>query len=220
MFERVLNIFAPHHCLDCGQAGSILCGNCKYDIVSEPQTVCAVCEMPSSSGVCRRHHLPYSRVWIVARRHGVIEKLINDMKYQSNRAACRMAADLLAETTPELPSELIIVPVPTVAAHIRQRGYDHTRVITKRLAGAKGCQFEPIIKRIGNTRQVGSSRTDRIRNAKQAFVVDSKAVDATKTYLVVDDVYTTGSTAKYACKALRQAGAGDVWLAVVARQDL
>lgn len=220
MFEHFFKSLAPHYCLGCGQVGGVLCRECKYNITSEPENICIYCGLPSDDGVCKRHSLPYSRVWLVAQRHGVVEKLINDMKYRSNRSAADASADLLADRLPQLPADAVLVPVPTAARHIRQRGYDHALKIVKRLARLKGVSHQKLIKRRNNLTQVGSSRQQRQINAKQSYAVDSAAVDSAKTYIVVDDVFTTGATAYHACKTLKAAGARRVYLAIVARQDL
>lgn len=220
MIEHFFKSLAPHYCLGCGQVGAVLCRECKYNITSEPENICIYCGLPSNNGVCRRHSLPYSRAWLVAQRHGVVEKLINDMKYQSNRSAADTAADLLAERLPQLPSDTVLVSVPTAPRHVRQRGYDHTLRIVRRLSKLKSVEYTQIIKRHKSLKQVGSSRKQRLDNAKQSYAVDKASVDSSKLYVVVDDVFTTGATAYYACKALRQAGAKRVWLAIVARQDL
>jgi predicted amidophosphoribosyltransferase len=55
--------------------------------------------------------------------------------------------------------------------------------------------------------------------AKRAFRV-AGPLDDTKSYLVIDDVYTTGATIKYATKALYKAGARNIYVVVIARQTL
>lgn len=68
-----------------------------------------------------------------------------------------------------------------------------------------------------STKQRGASRRERIAQAKQAFRLIS-TIEPDRPYLIVDDIVTTGSTLKYAAQLLRDAGATEIWVAVVARQ--
>lgn len=168
------------------------------------------------SGVCGNCSA-YNRAWCVGSRHDVLEGLIDAYKFERVYDAHRSLADLLNEVTPLLPQNTIIVPVPTVHRHIRQRGYDHTALIARRLATLKNCTYSPLIERKTQSVQRGASRSERIRQAKEAFVV-AKAVSSDVPYLIIDDVVTTGSTLRYAAQALRDAGAKHVWVAAIARQ--
>lgn len=220
MLETILNIISPHHCFGCGEIGAVLCVNCKYDITSEPYQACIACGLLSDKGVCGRHRLPYSRAWVVTSRHGGVERLLNGMKYHSVRAAAIVAGDLLEACLPELPQGTLIVPVPTISKHIRLRGFDHTLYIAKRVARLKKLKVARPLQRATDTHQVGSSRQERLTNAKQAFLVANGVDINGATCLLVDDIYTSGATLRYAAEALRQAGAAEVWLGVVARQEL
>jgi ComF family protein len=163
--------------------------------------------------------MPYERAWCVGERSGVLQRLVGDFKFQNMFAAYIPLAQLLDERISELPADTIIVPVPTVAAHIRERGYDHTYVITKRIAKRRGLKMRPVLIRLTNTKQRDAGRQQRIEQAKVAFGI-SGAIDNEAHYLIIDDVVTTGATMQYAAETLRQAGAEHVWVAAIARQTL
>ena len=220
MIDSLLSYVAPHLCCGCGEIGTLLCVNCKYDIKNSSVPVCVSCgTATSSNGICQRCDVPYVRAWCVGERSGVLQRLIGDFKFQNVYAAHRPLADLLIETIGELPRNAIIVPVPTVASHIRERGYDHTLLLTKRIARHYGIKMKPLIERVTTTKQRDATRAQRIAQAKVAFKVPQKIV-GTVPYVLVDDVVTTGATVKYAAMALREAGANEVWVAVIARQPL
>jgi len=167
-------------------------------------------------GVCT-DCLFYDRAWCVGERHEVLRRLVDDFKFERMRSAYHPLAGLLSDILPLLPEDTVILPIPTVRRHIRQRGYDHTALIAKRLSKLKNCLYEPILERKTQSVQRGASRSERIQQAKEAFVV-TKPISANTPYLIVDDVVTTGSTLKYAAKDLRDAGASQVWVAAIARQ--
>ena len=215
----VSDAIAPHYCCSCGEIGSILCEHCKYNIMSEPYCVCMVCGEPRAwgHGVCSTHGLSYSRAWCLGEKHSGLEALIYAYKFGHNKASYKVSADMLDTVLPQLPRDCIVTTVPTIATHIRQRGYDHTALIAREFARLRGLPYRGLLVRRDNTRQQGASRKQRLAQAKSAFACEFAEPT---THLLIDDVFTTGATAQYAALRLREAGATDVWLAVLARQPL
>ncbi|MFZ1243332.1 MAG: hypothetical protein WAQ22_04315 [Candidatus Saccharimonas sp.] len=126
-------------------------------------------------------------------------------------------AEILDETLPILPVETVLVPIPTILTHVRVRGYDHCLLLAKRLGKLRGLHCEQYLIRCKNETQRGTSRHIRQQQAARAFACHHQ-LSATIPYLIIDDIYTTGATVIYAAKALRAAGARNIWVAVVARQ--
>lgn len=219
MIEGLLQFIAPHLCINCQKIGSLLCDNCKYDIISESFDRCIACLQASATGICNHHKLPYAQAWCVGERRDSLQKLIGTYKFQNARAAHRILATLLDERLPQLPLDTVIVPVPTVSSHIRERGYDHIDLIAKRLSKLRQIPVERLINRVTQTTQRHTSRAERSRQATQAFALN-KPTDRKKHYLIIDDVATTGSTIKQVATLLKQAGATNIWVAVIARQPL
>ena len=220
MIDKILSYIAPHHCCGCDKNGSLLCDNCKYNITSEQKMVCIVCGRPTArTWLCNTCRAPYQRVWVVGERSGVLQRLVGLYKFSRSRAAYKDIGDLLLAVLPELPDNTVIVPVPTVSGHIRERGYDHMLLIARYVAKKRNLKYEILIVRKTATKQRQSTAAQRIKQAKSAFEVNGK-VDDGKIYLIIDDVVTTGATIKYAAKSLHDAGAKNVWVAVVARQVL
>jgi ComF family protein len=201
--------------------GTLLCDNCKYDITSEPYSVCINCLRPvaSTQGICKDCNVPYERAWCVADRRDQLQRLIGNYKFTNARSAYRPLADLLDSRLPELPANTIIVPIPTVSSHIRQRGYDHMLLIARRLAKKRDLKLSTVLQRATSTKQRDASRSQRIAQAKAAFSC-AQPLDKDAIYLIVDDVVTTGATMKYAAQRLLDAGARTVWVASISRQPL
>lgn len=218
MLTWLENLFFPDYCRSCERIGTIFCEYCKYDIVSERADGCISCLAPTMrDNLCQACHLPYSRAWYTSMSHGAVEQLVWDYKIKRARGAGRVFASLLDDTLPALPRDVVVTPVPTVRSHIRQRGYDHAELIARDFAQRRQLTYQSALRRINSERQRGATRARRVAQAKRAFAPrDVRPV----TYLLIDDVYTTGSTVKYAAEALRAAGAADVWVAIVARQPL
>ena len=220
MIDKLLSYVAPHLCCGCGKIGTLLCDNCKYDIISESYKCCISCGIVSNgAGICRQCDVAYERAWCVGERSGVLQRLVGDFKFQNMFAAYHPLSELFDQTIDQLPLNTVVVPIPTVASHIRERGYDHTLLVASQVARVRKLKTNPLLRRINTSKQRGVGRADRIAQAKSAFAVE-KTLDPNTPYLLIDDIVTTGATIKYAAEALRSAGATQIWVAVIARQPL
>ena len=163
--------------------------------------------------------MPYKRVWVVGERKGVLQRLIGLYKFERAKSAYKILGDLVLSSLPELPLNTVIVPVPTVSSHIRERGYDHMLLIAKYVAKKRGLECKQLLLRKTNTKQRQTGAKKRLEQARQAFVAKTN-IDQEVPYLLLDDVITTGATIKYASQALLDFGAKQVWVAAIARQTI
>jgi predicted amidophosphoribosyltransferase len=152
----------------------------------------------------------------------------------------------LVAAQPALPDRLTVVPVPLFAAKLRQRGYNQAELLARavvqsgRQQGLAWTLDAKLLRRMRATdSQAGLTPRQRRANVRGAFFVpgsrrDPQAKAATTSapqreitpelkrlqgldILLIDDIYTTGATARAASIALREAGAKSVWVATVAR---
>ncbi len=220
MIDNLLAIVAPHLCYGCGKTGTLLCHGCKYDIINDKNSDCLVCLGSSMRGIiCSNCQVPYERGWFINFRDGSLKDLIDAYKFNHAKAGYKVLADLLHSNLPDMPPKTVVVQVPTAAAHVRQRGYDHLALIAREFGNLRHLPVQPLIKRLTDLTQHELSAKERKAAASRAFVVEPK-LDTSVTYLLLDDVMTTGATLKYAAEALREAGAEHVFVAVIARQAL
>ncbi|MBC7764477.1 ComF family protein [Microbacteriaceae bacterium] len=161
--------------------------------------------------------MPYSRAWCVGERKDVLEKLLKSYKFERAKLAYLVIAELLDATIPILPDNTIVVSVPTIRTHIRRRGYDHAALIAKAFAARRKLPYKPILERLNDSVQLGTTKAVR---RKQASVAYRAVANNEPNILLIDDVFTTGATAFFAAKALRDAGTESVYMAVLARQPL
>ena len=220
MIDKLLEIIAPHHCSGCHETGTLLCDNCKYNIITEPFSACIVCrQVTAEDNLCRRCNVPYQKAWCVGERSDSLQRLIGVYKFSNAKSAHRDVAELLLSRLPELPQSTVVIPVPTVTAHIRERGYDHMQLIVRYIAKKRGLVVKNAIGRRTNTKQRDASLRTRVAQAKRAFGCDVR-LQPDIPYLLIDDVVTTGATLHYCAQALHDAGARIIWVAAVARQPL
>lgn len=111
---------------------------------------------------------------------------------------------------------MLVVPLPTIERHIRERGFDHIDLLVKKFVRLNACRRSRALIRGNNAVQVGASEEKRIEQAKTAYIPKND-IDRDANYLLVDDVWTTGSSMLAACSALQKAGCKNLNIAVIAR---
>ena len=216
--DTLLSYIAPHYCYRCGIAGSLLCQSCLEVVKQYRYQLCVICGQPCVSGnVCRRHTLPYGALDCVLWRRGAVARLIDDYKFHRVRAASGVLARLLDELLPEYDTSTVVVPVPTAPTNIRKRGYDHILLVARQFARRRGLRVErPLVRQTNVTQHYARSAAERRKQAQQFF--RARGAQADVPYLILDDIFTTGSTIKAAAQTLRDAGARDIRVGIIARQ--
>lgn len=204
-----LDLIAPHSCRGCGQLGSVLCNRCKKYIACCNFNNCPKCKKSlDASHTCKNcPNLPPT--YILGTREGLLAKLIHDYKYHSIRAIGAKLAECLHESISDtFPQDSILVPLPTATNHIRSRGFDHTLLIAKHFAKLRKIKVKKLLLRNKNTVQVGSDKKSRLSQAASAYIIKNKTkIDPSSTYILFDDVWTTGASMIAAIQKLRSAGA-------------
>jgi len=219
MIERVLEVIAPHPCSGCGKLGTILCLDCKYNIIHDPFFGCILCGKPQLYGICPSHDSPITRAFTVGSRTGPLAEMINRLKFQNTKLAARFLAELLDEALPVLPEDIQIVPIPTVRSHIRQRGYDQVELLSRHFASLRNLPLtRPLLRKTADTQHL-VGRTAREEQSQHAFGLKGGVSLQHASILLLDDVVTTGSTLLAAATLLQKAGA-IVWVASLAYQPL
>jgi competence protein ComFC len=151
-------------------------------------------------------------------RYGLYERvLMMDYKYNDKAWIGRKVGDILTDRMAEESFRPdLVVPVPIHKNRENKRGYNQVELMARRFAGRTGLILENrLMVRTKDTipmRSLGVS--ERIANVSQAFSIrkGGDAVLADKTILLVDDIYTTGSTADSCAGTLLKGGAKEVWL--------
>ena len=130
--------------------------------------------------------MPFRRQFCVGLREGALKELINDYKFRSVRAAYFDLAEMLFVRTGGLVGYKI-VPLPTIAKHVRERGFDHIDKLAKELARLSGGRLCRALERNANSTQVGADKKRRIAQAEAAFKIDAK-MEPGADYLLLDDI--------------------------------
>lgn len=121
--------------------------------------------------------------------------------------------------------QIVLVPLPTIRKHIRERGFDHTlrlcfeleNFLQKRLDDfGISVEYQSLLVRKNKTVQVGKEKKERVKQAEKAYGIREGVEIENKTlYILVDDVTTTGASLAAAKKILQ---ADRVWAAVLMKE--
>ncbi len=225
VFDLLLETAFPTGCVSCGgvvedSPFSSVCSVCvsRIRLIEDPK--CLTCGFPffgeaESKPHCMHceHLTPkFGRGWAVALFRGPVRELIHALKYEQAYWALRDIGDLL-DRSPGLGAFLdgaILVPVPLHPRKLRERGYNQSELIVDEVKKRfPDCVRSDLLERVVDTKsQTQFNRQERIRNLKNAFSLRrNRAIDPTKRYMLVDDVFTTGSTLNACAAQLRGAGA-------------
>lgn len=207
--NNILDIICPYYCRGCGRIGAVLCDCCKKYILDKQNGVF----------VDENDESPFKKVWVCGWRDGLLGRLVQEFKFDSARRIGDILAEIAYQVTIDLDEEMIVIPLPTIRRHIRERGLDHTMIIAKKIAKRHGWQVERLLARAQNNVQVGSDAKRRYEQAKEAYRLVQKITPGQK-YLLVDDVWTTGASMCEAAKILKQNGAENIFGLVLVRNRM
>lgn len=179
---------------------------------------------------CRMAPPEFARAVAYGLYEDELRQMVHLLKYEGVRLVARPLGRLLARAVEKIEGEaareLTVVAVPLFPSKQRRRGYNQTVLLADAaiaelrrtraawtLIAAHGA-----LKRVKDTEsQFGLTPHGRRRNLRGAFEVVDVASIAGHEVLLLDDIYTTGATARECARVLRRAGAAKVWVATLAR---
>ncbi|MBI2626481.1 MAG: ComF family protein [Candidatus Nealsonbacteria bacterium] len=205
--ENILDILLPRFCVGCGREGLYICKNCEVFLSEVENTIPGL-----------------TSVW---EYEGLMEKLIYKIKFDG----CYDIIDELVEKALgkidlRLPEDTYITYVPMFKRREKQRGFNQSELIARRIADVFGLVEHKLLEKVEDKRsQVGLGPKERTENVKDVFRVSlTPGVSPStpgvypKNVLLVDDVYTTGATMNECAKVLKRAGVKNVWGFTLARK--
>lgn len=226
ILNTILEILYPRKCPVCGRIispkGALICPPCRKRVsfITEPRCKkCGKALMFEEKEFCENcSHQEHRFIYGVALMDydSVSRKILSDLKYQNRRdnadyVAAEMALRLSENIRAMEPDALI--PVPVHPRRRRVRGFNQAELLAKRLGERLEIPVRTdLLARVKNTRpqkELGS--LGRLNNLLSAFAV-KRWDEELKRVVLVDDIYTTGSTAEACTRALLAAGAQKVFV--------
>ncbi|WP_263382221.1 ComF family protein [Granulicella arctica] len=155
-----------------------------------------------------------------------LRTLVHLLKYERVRAAAKPLGKMLARAIDmlELTGDVAMIAVPLYPTKERQRGYNQAMLLADaaaRLTGRTNVRLRAahgLLRRVRDTEsQFALSSKGRRTNLRGAFAVPDASAISGRTVLLIDDIYTTGATARECARVLVRAGAAKVFVATLAR---
>lgn len=235
VLTALADLLFPTLCLSCGvvlpeRGEHPLCTDCFDGIRFITAPLCPVCGIPypveeSPDHVCgdclvKKRHIG------TARSLGVYESILHDaihaFKYGGNLTLGEQLGRLMAAH--DYPSFRIrdyslILPVPLHPRRLRQRGFNQSVILAREISRQHGVDMDfRALRRIVDTEsQAGLKKEERRSNIRKAFSITGPERLRGQKILLVDDVYTTGSTLAECAKTLLKGGAEAVGALTLAR---
>jgi ComF family protein len=194
----------PLFCLNCNQEGFWVCPDCLKQI----ETNGIFCYPNCAKNFALDFHLAIAKY----EEDELIGQIIQTFKYQFAEEILTVIRTLinkfLAEQKEKFGQIDWIVPVPLHRKRLAERGFNQAELIGKIVADLFAIPMVKALKRHRATlQQAKLARLERIENVKNAFILDPNINVTNKNILLIDDVFTTGSTMQECARALKQSGA-------------
>ncbi|CAN5762182.1 ComF family protein [soil metagenome] len=215
------DLLYPDQCAGCGCAArGGLCRECVAALPRIGPQTCTLCGRPCSRPVsrcrdCRGRKLHFDLARQAVGFSPVVRKAVHRFKYSGCRSLAGPLAELILEQRHHAHGVDAVTWITPSTDRVRRTGTDHGKVLAGLVACALGKPALPLVERVRPTLPQMRLDTDA-RRANLAGALRSGPCPPEEV-LVVDDVFTTGSTASEAARALKQAGARRVVVLNVAR---
>jgi ComF family protein len=219
------NLVFPPVCVHCGELverGRLrhLCERCVALVHFVTPPCCRICGHPFFGEVGGSRECPHCETLVpefgegrtCVLLKGPARALVHALKYHRALHVLEDVATLIGMTPgiADFVRGALLVPVPLHPRKERERGYNQSRLIAQCFAAAaEGCARvgEPLRRAVDTPTQTALDRRTRQQNLKNAFALRTgTAITAAERYVLVDDVFTTGSTLNACAMVLRRAG--------------
>lgn len=225
LFQRLMrsgvNFLFPPRCPGCKKPGVVWCDQCQARVQPVGRIGCQKCGFNHLLGKCLAEGDYPVRVRSYARYLPPLTQAILELKYRPNRALAEVLSTWLLELY--LESGWVVdrvISVPLAVARKRQRGYNQIELIASPFAEALDLPLDRnTLTRVRDTgSQVGLDHVARRSNLEGAFRADPQRC-LRRTFLLLDDLITSGATIRACSEALYAAGASAVYGLTIARAD-
>lgn len=214
--EKFLNLIYPQTCGICGKlASNSLCKKCEINLKKQAENQIINNEKELKDKF-------FSELMYIFKYEGQIRKLILDYKFNEKAYIYLTLVNFLLKNKKifeNIKSYDTIIPVPISKKRFKSRGYNQSLLISKEIA--KQVKIELVnnclIKTKNIIEQSKLNKEDRIQNIKGVYEIKNKKLIENKKILLIDDIYTTGSTVNECSKMLMQGRPNKIGVLVLAK---
>ena len=229
IIDSLLDLFLPNVCIICGRdtgsSDSAVCKSCYESIEYIVYPYCVTCSIPLPDGgahcwKCRKTKYHFEKIAAAGTYGGVLRELI--LKFKEKKILKRTLGDVLLKTVNKhikFGDIDIFVPVPLSKQRQFERGYNQSQLLAEYVGALTGKQVVSgnLIRVKDTIPQFRLTREERLVNLKDAFSVKEPSAVKGKNIVLIDDITTTCTTFEECSRILKQAGAGKIFCAALAR---
>lgn len=231
-----MDLFMPRRCPGCEQMsprgpGRAWCEDCLEGLPHIVSPLCPVCGRPYPKSPTSEDHLcgecavstfAFQSARSAVVHTGMVRDFIHRFKFGGQlefAAPLAALAALAVRSGPSASSVDVVLPVPLHVKRLRERGFNQAGILARFVAKDLGVPVRmDVLLRTGWSRpQTRLSRAERLENVRHAFEVREPGAVEGRSILLVDDVFTTGTTLGECADVLRSAGAREVHAVTVTR---
>lgn len=182
----LLDLIYKKRCYFCKKSNnnSIFCDKCYETLYMNSLSAKSICKNVN--------------IFCAGKYEKIMQKLIRGVKYHNQKELAFYQAKFMSEyfNKLNLSKNYQVIPVPLYRERQKKRGYNHMEIVGEEFCKLTGMKLNTkLIKRIKNTKpQYKLKRTERMENLKDAFCVNLEFLEKDLDILIIDDIFTTGST--------------------------
>jgi ComF family protein len=227
MLDKFLNTLFPESCPVCQKPSydhktAPICTECWQSIQPYNGQKCRKCGKPLFSdistvcGECIKDEPAFRSARSFGLYDGTLRKAINLFKYHNIKRLSKPLSEIILRI--RIPRVDAVLPVPLYKKRLRQREFNQSALFAKYIAKNLGITLllDCLVKIKDTMPQVGLSSKDRLKNIRKAFGIKDKKLIEGKKVLLIDDVITTGATVRECSRALKKAGAKEIYVITLA----
>ena len=235
---RILEIIFPNTCVGCNSViKDEFCSVCdkKIDYIDQSST-CIKCgglfystnvkDIKSSLCIkCIRGDYSFIKCRSIAKHNGHIKELLHNFKYRKKIILGKILSKIVVDNFPgDFDYYDTVVPVPQHIKKLRERDYNQSAILAKNISKRFEKKYDPFslsrYKAESKPQYQISNISERKRNVRGVFKLSQKNKLFNKSVLLVDDVFTTGSTINECSKVLISQGVKKVQAITVTRASI
>jgi ComF family protein len=226
MLTLLTDLFFPNLCPGCSRIlmdkELVICLGCRHHLPLTNYHFKAPEEMKNSLVI--RDAFKGATALFYFRKKGKVQQILQHLKYKNQQIIGAVFGQWLGAELKQCSAFMavdLVIPVPVHSKRLKKRGYNQVSTFAKEIAKSLGADYieNVLTKVVHNKTQVFQSRKERWRSVQHSFKLTNTRCVLNKNVLLVDDLITTGSTAKACLQSLNKGKPKSVSLATIAITD-
>lgn len=234
MLNRLLNLLYPRRCPICDDIvipkGNLVCDSCKDILTPLREPLCYKCGRQILSSdreycdTCLNYNFSFDKAFSLWPYNHTVKSSLSNFKYKGRREYANYYGSKLCEHYSSLIKSLnidVIIPVPVHRERLKDRGYNQAMLIASDLSKRLSIPLagDYLIRSKNTVAQKNLDPIERRKNLREAFSINKPSTyysSYIRSVLLIDDIYTTGSTANACAAVLKESGAKNVYVLCMA----